>query len=332
MGTAYGLSHKEVHGVTVDGNLLLQSSFDDNSPVILRAVSQGHNRGMYKKWIRNSVGNFVENWIGVMFGNVPNNFTTSHVFVHHLLDGSIGDSFYLWDFDRSSLVYYMMYVHRIFLHMTGYSSIVYFNANNKHILSKKLQDGVCIYWGVAAGILAITRSFSFLFWFYIEPLLCMTFFLALLNIGFHGFIEFDASGKSIPCVNSTTIIDGEDDFFGEDDHMAHHYNSKVYYRDLSALQEAKRAEFKQHRASVFRGLSIVELSIFIVLRLWDKLADHYVDYSDPSERLTREQIKALLKSRAQRCETNYDAYQAFAGRPDAESRAQFLLTMQQQSL
>ena len=83
---------------------------------------------------------------------------------------------------------------------------------------------------------------------------------------------------------------------------------------------------------MFRGLSIVELSIFIVLRLWDKLADHYVDYSDPSERLTREQIKALLKSRAQRCETNYDAYQAFAGRPDAEARAQFLLTMQQQSL
>eukprot|EP01035_Chromulina_nebulosa_P006398 gene6398-8642_t len=57
MGTAYGLSHKE-----------------------------GHNRGMYKKWIRNSVGNFVENWIGVMFGNVPYNFTTSHVFVHHRLD------------------------------------------------------------------------------------------------------------------------------------------------------------------------------------------------------------------------------------------------------
>jgi hypothetical protein len=30
---------------------------------------------------------------------------------------------------------------------------------------------------------------------------------------------------------------------------------------------------------VFKKLSIVELSIFILLGLWDKLADHYVDYS-----------------------------------------------------
>eukprot|EP01035_Chromulina_nebulosa_P031160 gene31160-41514_t len=57
MGTAYGFSHKE-----------------------------GHNRGMYKKWIRTSVGNLVENWIGMMFGNVPYNFSTSHGFIHHRLD------------------------------------------------------------------------------------------------------------------------------------------------------------------------------------------------------------------------------------------------------
>ena len=263
-----------------------------------------------------------------MYGNVPFNFTTSHVFIHHHLDGSIGDSFYLWDFDRSSVVYFMMYVHRILLHMTGYSSIVYFKANDKPILANKLTNGVYIYWAVAAGILAVTRSFSFLFWFYFEPLLCMTFFLALLNIGFHGFLEFDSEGKSIECINSTTIVDGEDDFFGEDDHMAHHYNSKVYYRDLPALQEAKREEFKKYRASVFRGVSIVELSIFIVLGLWDKLADYYVDYSDAENKLSREQIKDLLRSRSQRCETNYDAYQAFAVNPSPEARESYLLTMQ----
>jgi len=303
MGTAYALSHKE-----------------------------GHYHGMYKKWFKDIFGNFVENWVGLIFGNVPYNFTTSHVFIHHRLDGSAGDSFYMWDFDRSSLAWYMIYVHRVLLHMVGYSSIVFFNANGKKNLSEKLFRGVCIYWTVAAAILAATRSASFLFWFYIEPLLCMTFFLALINIGFHGFIEFDRDGKSIPMVNSTTIVDSEDDFFGEFDHMAHHYSSHVYYRDLPALQESKKQEFARSRASVFRNISIIELSLFILLGLWDKLADHYVDYNEPEDRLSRQQVKDLLRSRVQRCEASYEAYQAFARHPTEEARRLFLSRLQVKAL
>lgn len=50
-------------------------------------------------------------------------------------------------------------------------------------------------------------------------------------------------------------------------------------QDLKAHQKSKEAEFARTRASVFQKLSVVELSIFILLGLWDKLADHYVDYS-----------------------------------------------------
>jgi hypothetical protein len=47
---------------------------------------------------------------------------------------------------------------------------------------------------VTVAVLAITRSPSFVFWVILEPLLCMSYFLALINIGFHGFIEYDAQG------------------------------------------------------------------------------------------------------------------------------------------
>jgi hypothetical protein len=50
-------------------------------------------------------------------------------------------------------------------------------------------------------------------------------------------------------------------------------------QDLKEHQKTKEAEFARTHASVFKKLSIVELSIFILLGLWDKLADHYVDYS-----------------------------------------------------
>lgn len=294
MGSAYSLAHRE-----------------------------GHYHGLYKKWIRDSIGGrFFENYLGVFFGNVPYNFTTSHVFIHHRLDGGVGDTFYEWDFDRSSLPHFMLYIHRIFLHMIGYSSIKFFNAHGQQSKAKTLTNGILIYWSVGLAILLITRSPRFVWFIFLEPLLCMTYFLALMNIGFHGFVEFDQNGKSIPYVNATTIVDGEDDFFGEDDHMAHHYHSQIYFRDLPQHQLQKREEFKQVKASVFQKISIVELSIFILLRLWDKLADHYVDYT---EKMSREEVITMLKQRLQRCETSYEVYQKYLQEPTPENRNNFTL-------
>jgi len=289
MGAAYALGHKE-----------------------------GHNQNMYRDWIKNSVGNFFENWLGCFFGNVPYNFSTSHVFIHHALDGGTGDTFYEWDIDRTNIGDFMLYVYRIFLHMIGYSSLKYFSSHNDLSRRDKLTKGVRIYIAVGLAVLLATKgSLSFVFWIYLQPLMCMTYFLAFLNIGFHGFIEFDSNGKSIEEVNSTTIIEGEDDYFGEDDHMAHHYHGTVFYQDLKDHQAKQLERFKEVKASVFRGLSIVELSIFILLGLWDKLAEHYVDYSG---KLTTEEIKKMLKTRAKTTEISYEEYEEYLSNPTREAR------------
>ena len=273
---------------------------------------------LYRPWVRNSVGNFFENVLGQFYGNVPWNFSTSHVRIHHGLNGGVGDTFYQWDLNRSSPADFMLYVSRIFLHMIGYSSLSYFKGHDQKEASDKLTRGIMRYVTTGVVVLLVTRSPSFVFWVYFQPLLCMSYFLALLNFGFHGFIEFDENGESIQCVNSTTIVDGEDDYFGEDDHMAHHYATAVYYRDLPAHQKNKVEEFAKYKASVFKGLSIVELSIYVLLGVWDRLADHYVDYS---KSLSKEQIMAMLRARAQRVETSYDKYQLYLANPSKEARA-----------
>lgn len=257
----------------------------------------------------------------MFWGNVPWNFTTSHVYIHHRLDGGIGDTFYEWDIDRTSLYDFMFYVHRIFMHMIGYSSIKFFLANGLKSKSDQLIWGIVIYWSVILVILTMTRSLLFVFWLMIQPLLCMTYFLALINIGFHGFLEFDENGHHIPTVNSTTIIDGEDDLFGEDDHMAHHYHTNVYFRNLSEHQKSKIDDFKRTKASIFQKISIVELSIFILLNLWDKVADHYVDYSG---KLSRQEIIELLVKRLKLQETSFDHYQKYLNSPTIEARKQLI--------
>lgn len=265
-------------------------------------------------------GNIFENGLGLFFGNIPWNFTTSHCKVHHATNGGMGDTFYEWDFVRCDPGYFMTYVTRILLHTTGYSSLRFLYANGEKEIADKLMTGVYKYVSAAVVILAITRSPSFLFWVYIQPFLCMTYFLALINIGFHGFIEFDENGKTIPCVDSTAIVDGEDDFFGEDDHMTHHYNINVYFKDLPEYQRKQYEEWAKYHASVFKKISIMELSIYIIFGLWEKLADHYVDYSG---KLTRQQIIDMLKERANRVEMSYETYQRFLDDPKLSKRDMF---------
>ena len=288
MGAAYALAHKE-----------------------------GHNFALYKKPLRGVFGNFFENWLGMFYGIIPYSFTTSHVSIHHRLDGGLGDTFYQWDLNRASLSDFCLYVSRILQHMTGYSSAVFYAANDNKEHYRKITLGMKSYSIFLCVLLAITRSPNFVFWIVLQPLLCMTYFLALLNFGFHGFIEFDENGNQIQCVNATTIIEGEDDYFGEDDHMAHHYNSTVYYRDLAAHQKSKEVEFAKYKASVFKKLSIVELSILVLLGQFDVLAEHYVDYSG---KMSKAEISAMLRRRAMTTEVTYEKYLNYLKNPTAEER------------
>eukprot|EP00607_Mallomonas_marina_P007285 CAMPEP_0182417664 /NCGR_PEP_ID=MMETSP1167-20130531/2108_1 /TAXON_ID=2988 /ORGANISM="Mallomonas Sp, Strain CCMP3275" /LENGTH=362 /DNA_ID=CAMNT_0024591369 /DNA_START=305 /DNA_END=1393 /DNA_ORIENTATION=+ len=268
------------------------------------AHKEGHTHTLYKSWFRNIFGGHIfENILGVFFGNVPWNFTTSHIFIHHRLDGGLGDTFYLWDLDRSSMYDFMLYLYRVLQHTSGFSSVAFFKRQGHHSKAKQLSEGIMIYWVVALVLLMLTRSVMFVVFIYLQPFFCMTFFLALINIGFHGFLEFDESGKHVPEVDATTIIDGDDDYFGEDDHMAHHYNTTVYYRDLPELHKKKEEIFKKNRASVFQKVSIFELSILIVLGQWEKLAEIYVDYSGS---MTKPEIMSMLRRRAKLKEAVYD--------------------------
>jgi hypothetical protein len=268
---------------------------------------------------------------------------------------------------------------------------------------EKLRSGCMQYFlYVPAVLLLLTKSFSFLFFVYVQPLICMSTFLALINFGFHGFLEMDREGKSIEVVNSTCIIDGEDDSFGatleprrharprptrhrhavtgcsacahqsrsltepaatarlrvddrmcpgasraperallaadsrltcarptrgralptsppsapapllpaplagEDDHYMHHYGTTVYHRDLPEAHKARIAEFKKYKGSVFRGLSILELSIFLLAGDFQKLAEHYVDYS---QSMDKAQIASMLERRTKAKEMSYDQYE-----------------------
>jgi len=271
------------------------------------AHKEGHNAMIYQRWIRKSVGNIFENWVGVLFGNVPWNFTTSHMHLHHALDGGKGDSFYQWDLDRSSSWDFLLFNTRIFNHMVGLSSLERFHKLGYQKQFHQLRNGMAIFWLlVPAALYAITRSAFFLLVIWLQPLLAMTSFLAIVNWGFHAFILLDQNGEHVPCVNSLTIIDGQDDYFGEDDHMAHHYSPQTWYTKVHEFQERMHADIVKHHGSVFKKISIVELGILVILNQFERIAElHYVDHSGT---LSTQQAADMLRARARHKEMEYDDY------------------------
>ncbi|GAB5363902.1 hypothetical protein AAMO2058_000923300 [Amorphochlora amoebiformis] len=271
------------------------------------AHKEGHNQFLYQPWIRSSVGNFFENWLGFFYGNVPHNFTTSHISIHHKLQAGKGDTFYQWDIDRTSWRDFMLYIYRISTHMVGFSSLYFFRKNQQTRAYEMLKKGMIYYWIVMPGVLYLTtRSPSFIFFIYLQPCCAMMYFLAFINIGLHAYIEFDHNGAHLPMVNSSAVIDGDDDYFGEDDHLAHHYATNVYYKDLPLYREKVMNELKKHHGSVFNKFSILEHSLFLLIKDWKLLAQHYVDFT---EKMSQEEIIDMLKTRAVRKEISYYDYE-----------------------
>ncbi len=133
---------------------------------------------------------------------MPNNFSTSHVYIHHRLNGGMGDTFYQWDLDRSSWNDLMLFLHRILMHTIGVSSLRYFKeaglvrarcSTSELTLPpspcvqtrqySQLLRGCYVYWLVVPSILMyLTKSWSFLFLIYFQPFFGMTYFLVSLCV------------------------------------------------------------------------------------------------------------------------------------------------------
>ena len=182
-----------------------------------------------------------------------------------------------------------------------------------------LRRGCLIYWGLTPAVLGlITRSLWFLFVVWLQPLICMTFFLAIINWGFHAFIDFDENGKQLACVNALTILDGQDDYFGEDDHMVHHYSPQTWYTQTQTYHDRVMEDHRRYVGSVFKGLSIVELGVLIIFNQFELLAEkHFVDHSG---KLSTQQIAALLRRRARTKELSFDEYHTWLRNYGADER------------
>ena len=205
--------------------------------------------------------------------------------------------------------------------MTGIASLVEFRRESGVHAAvdrgrARLRRGMAIYWiWVPSGILAlligtgssVDAALLFLFLVYLQPLFAMSTFLSIINIGQHGFLEFDAAGRHMKHVTSTTIVDGLGDSFGEDYHVAHHYFPSVGHDKLSDHVARERSEWARCDGAVFERTTFFEVTVMMYLGQFDRLIrDHYVNFSGNR---TVEELSTLFERRAKLKEMTYEDYE-----------------------
>ena len=205
--------------------------------------------------------------------------------------------------------------------MAGISSLVEFRRESGVHPSvdrarARLRRGLAIYWiWVPSGILAlligsgssVASALLFLFLVYLQPLFAMTTFLSIISIGQHGFLEFDEAGRHLKHVTTTTILDGVDDSFGEDYHLAHHLFPTVAHDRLPEHVARERSEWARCDGTVFRNTTFFEIAIMVCLGQFDRLiCNHYVDFSGKGDVV---ELSTLFEQRAKRKEMTYEHYE-----------------------
>ena len=307
------------------------------------AHREGHRSGgtLYRSSLGKLIGNPFENFLGLFYGVIPDNFSTSHVLLHHRLDGGKGDPIYLWDLDRTKWGDLMLYQWRMFCWITGFGSLAEFERQSGvHPKIDKarssLRRGMITYYIWVPTIIIIfliitgstlASALLFLFFIYLQPLICMSTFLAFINIGQHGFLEFDADGRHIPLVTATTILDGHDDSFGEDYHFAHHFAPVVQLDRLRDNIIGQQSESLRVNGAVFKETTIFEIAIMLQLGKFKELiSNHFVDFSKDSGAISAnvDELSKLFESRAKRKEMSYEEYE-FTYLPALRSRVRKLV-------
>jgi len=239
-------------------------------------------------------------FIGFFHGVIPGPFTESHIYNHHKYDNDMEDVYSTGGYPRDSFKQYLRYVYIWFLYALNFSSIRKFYSEGLMDKTFRCIAG-CVYFlfGLSACAYFVSPLFALMYVFY--PLVEANVLLSAVNYTWHAFIDPDDHDNDY--VNSTTILDAMNFTLDEEYHVVHHQYSGVHWSKNQELYERHIEDYKACTATVFKGTNIFVIWGMVVNKDYDGLCDHFVQYEeDESKRLSRDELKELLKARL-RCTT-----------------------------
>jgi fatty acid desaturase len=249
-----------------------------------------HQQGHQKR------GFFQERWrvldayigwpLAMIYGFVPRYARNAHIGGHHRHDGDLDDPQTCAHLDRRRPAHFLGHVAQLAGVLSGASILVFELRRRRWRDAARVAAGMTAFYG-AAALLALWDPRIPLA-YVILPQLAVVHMLASVNYGQHGFLDPDQPGNVYR--NTTTIEEGPDNPFWEDYHLAHHLRPQANWVDWPKIHEAYVGRMLEEDALVFRGTTYTELTVLLLLRRWDRIADLMID---PRGRSKEERIRLI---------------------------------------
>jgi len=189
-------------------------------------------------------------------------------------------------------ILFLLYLPRFALYWTSISPLWYFRViNPDRELFQKLLNGVIYYlsWCFFFYLLADLR---FTLVFFVLPLPEAITFFAGISYLWHSFASPENPNDFY--VSSVTILNGRQNMWNEDYHVAHHSAPHLHWTQYAEHFQKLKSQFEEHTATIFSDTEEGELFFLIMTKNWDKMATKFVDLSG---KMTLEEKKQLIIQR-----------------------------------
>jgi len=244
---------------------------------------------------KNKYLNIIFDWtVCNFYGFCPEQYAMCHVKDHHKYTGK--DLIRVIQFDRTSICDFLIYLSIFGFGWTGIPHIINFVYKKQYIFAIRTFSGSSFYFGIFYGLYRLNPFFALTH--YLLIFIFNILFHSAINWTWHGFCDKDQIDNEY--INSTTFVNGTDNVFNEDYHVAHHLQHTMHWIDLKKHYENNIEIFKQNQATIFTDIQQIELFFYMIFKKYDLMANKFVDLSG---KLSHQEKINLLKKRMEKITT-----------------------------
>jgi hypothetical protein len=226
------------------------------------------------------------------YGQPPEGYFGHHMGMHHPENNLETDLSTTMPYQRDRFTHFLHYW-AVFMTTTLVRLTLYLARHGRKKLALNAVVGELGFYGVSAvGLWLAPKPTLAVF---VVPFLFARFLMMWGNWGQHAFIDPKAPGDGI--LNSITCVNVRYNrrCFNDGYHIGHHVKASRHWTDLPDDLLRSRATYAERGAVVFEGIDFFQVSLYLFLKRYDWLADHFVELRD--EPRTRDEIIAFLRSR-----------------------------------
>jgi fatty acid desaturase len=252
------------------------------------------HRKMFKKryqWLHT----YITWMVCPLFGHAPEGYYSHHLGMHHIENNMPDDTSSTLHYQRDSLRGFLTYYIKFML-VGVKNTVLYLYYRKRKKLYTRFTAGEVAFYLFCVGMSVVNLKATLVV--FIIPLLFARFVMMLGNWTQHAFVDphqpDNLFTSSINCINTPyNRICWNDGY-----HIIHHLRPGMHYTEMPGEFLKHAPLFAANKALVFDNLHYLQIFICLLLKRYDKLADHVVNINGMFA--SRDEAIKLMKERTRK--------------------------------